>query len=289
MPGRCLSSENTEAYLQAVLEQVRAQGAVCANDLPPVPAPRKPKAGDWRRSIARWALEHHFGKGRLTVRARKSNFQRIYDLPERVIPDAQLQARADTHQSQRELLRMAAQSCGVAALQDLADYFRMSTRDAEPRIAELVEEGELNPVNVEGWDTPAWLAKDARIPRAIDGASLLSPFDPVVWYRPRAQRLFDFHYRIEIYVPAARRKWGYYVLPFRIGDDIVARVDLKADRKERRLLVQDAHLEADCDAAEVAGRLATELQALAGWLALDEVRVRRRTKFCNCLRQSLRA
>lgn len=280
---------DAESYLQTVLEQVREQGAVCANDLPPVPAPRKPKAGDWRRSIPRWALEHHFGKGRLTVRARKSNFQRIYDLPERVIPDVHLNTRLDTHKSQRALLRMAAQACGVANLQDLADYFRMSPRDAAPRIAELVEEGELSPVQVEGWDSPAWLARDARVPRAIRGASLLSPFDPVVWCRPRAERIFDFHYRIEIYVPAARRKWGYYVLPFRVGDDIVARVDLKADRKERLLRVQDAHLEAGCDAADVAARLATELQALADWLQLDTVRVRRRTKFCNSLRLALRA
>ena len=168
----------------------------------------------------------------MAVRERLSNFQRVYDLSERLI-DEELHAQelsvADQH---RELLRMAARSLGVATLQDLADYYRMSPRDAAPRVLELVDSGELSPVEVEGWQAPAYLATGVRIPRQIDTSALLSPFDPVVWYRPRAERLFDFHYRIEIYVPEAQRRWGYYVLPFLMDDRIVARVDLKADRKK---------------------------------------------------------
>jgi hypothetical protein len=159
----------------------------------------------------------------------------------------------------------------------------MSPRDAAPRIEELVEEGTLSCVEVENWQEPGYLSASARLPRAIEGASLLSPFDPIVWYRPRAERLFDFHYRIEIYVPAAKRKWGYYVLPFRLGDRIVARVDLKADRKSGRLLVLAAHEEPGVPTGDVADTLAGELRALSEWLSLDTIRVTRRGDFARAL------
>ena len=157
-------------------------------------------------------------------------------------------------------------------MKDLADYYRMTARDAAPRVTELVEEGALQPVRVEGWKDQAYLAKTARFPRRIEGASLLSPFDPIVWYRPRAARLFDFEYRIEIYVPEARRRWGYYVLPFLLGDRIVARVDLKADRKAGALLVNSLHHEAGTDQKKTEAALADELGALAQWLGLESTR-----------------
>ena len=140
---------------------------------------------------------------------------------------------------------------------------------------DLVEEGTILPVSVDGWSEQAYLASTAKLPRSIRGASLLSPFDPVVWFRPRAERLFDFHYRIEIYVPATKRKWGYYVLPFRLGDQIVARVDLKADRKQKRLCVQAVHDEADIDQSLCVDSLARELRALADWLGLEQIDVKR--------------
>jgi uncharacterized protein YcaQ len=261
-----------KAYLDAVLDQVRQDGAVTAGDLPPVPGPKR-KPGDWHRSIPRWALEYHFARGDLAVVGRLPNFQRVYDLPERVIPEEFRVVAPDRESAQRELLRRAADAMGVATRHDLADYFRMSPRDVLPRIEELVEEGHLAPVAVEGWREPGYLSSQARLPRSVGGASLLSPFDPVVWYRPRAERLFDFHYRIEIYVPAAARKWGYYVLPFRMGDRIVARVDLKADRKNSRLLVLAAHEEPGVQGSVCAERLAIELTSLGEWLTLGGVQV----------------
>ncbi len=264
--------QNRKAYLAAVLDQVRHEGALTASDLPAAPGPER-KPGDWHRSIPRWALEYHFARGSLAVRERLPNFQRVYDLPERVLPPQYLERSVPHDEAARELLRLAARSLGVATLQDLADYYRMSPRDAAPRVAELVEEGTLHPVSVDGWRYAAYLCLGARIPRAIKGASLLSPFDPVVWYRPRAERLFDFHYRIEIYVPAAKRKWGYYVLPFRVGDEIVARVDLKADRQAQRLLVLGAHDEPGVDRLACCDCLAAELHALKDWLGLEAIDV----------------
>jgi uncharacterized protein YcaQ len=185
------------------------------------------------------------------------------------------------------LLSKASVSLGIATSHDLADYYRMKIVDVTPRIEELVEEGALSPVNVDGWSEPAFLSAAARSPRKISGASLLSPFDPLIWFRPRAKRLFDFDYRIEIYVPEAKRRWGYYVLPFREGDRISARVDLKADRKASRLLVRQAHLEAGADRQDTAAALARELQALAGWLQLESVKIEKASAFEKTLASAL--
>jgi len=163
----------------------------------------------------------------------------------------------------------------------------MSPGKVLPRIAELVEEGQLSPVEVEGWQEPGYLSSQANLPRSVGGASLLSPFDPVVWFRPRAERLFDFHYRIEIYVPEAKRKWGYYVLPFRMGDRIVARVDLKADRKNARLLVLAAHEEPGISGQLCAERLAVELTSLSQWLTLESVHVSQNSDFARVLAAAL--
>jgi hypothetical protein len=273
-------------YLDAVLEQVRRDGALTSADLPSLPGPKR-RPGDWHRSVPRWALEYHFARGDLAVSHRLDNFQRVYDLPERVIPRPHLDAAVDRETADREMLRRASEALGVATLRDLADYFRMSPKDAAPRVVELLEEGALARVDVEHWDEPGYLSVAARLPRAIDGASLLSPFDPIVWHRPRAERLFDFHYRIEIYVPAEKRKWGYYVLPFRLGDRIVARVDLKAERQCGRLMVLAAHEEPGVAAGPCAEALAAELRALSEWLSLDTIRVTRGGDFAGTLAQAL--
>lgn len=269
-----LKMRNRKTYLESALRQVQEQGALTANDLPPVPGPRR-NPGDWHRSIPRCALEFHFANGSLAVADRLPNFQRVYDLPSRVIPDHHLGRKMEQRDARLELVRRATVSLGVATLQDIADYFRMTAREVAPLLAELCAAGELTELTVESWEQPAYLHKDAKLPRVIAGESLLSPFDPVVWFRPRALRLFDFHYRIEIYVPAAKRKWGYYVLPFRLGDQIVARVDLKADRQNRRLLVLAVHEESHTEQGACVASLARELTRLREWLDLDEVRISR--------------
>ena len=263
--------DDPDDYLQRILERVERDGAVTANDLPEARSLPRNKPGDWHRPVQRWALEHHFGRGQLGVRERLRNFQRVYDLPKRLIDDEHRLVKIEKSAAQRELLRQSAASLGIASLHDLADYYRMSPRDAAPLVDDLVEEGALSPVEVEGWTQPALLSDRASCPREIRGASLLSPFDPVVWYRPRVERLFGFEYRIEIYVPAAKRRWGYYVLPFRLGDRLVARVDLKADRKKSALLVRGTHYEDDFDRGEAESALRDELDQLREWLELESI------------------
>ena len=270
-------------YLADALKLVKENdGPVTAQDLPPMAGPKR-KPGDWHRSMPRWALDYHFGSGELAVADRLPNFQRLYDLPERLIDDEHRLKNHSREEAQRELLRLAANAYGVGTARDLGDYFRMSSKDVMPRLDELEEEGAIRKVAVEGWAEPAYLSKTARIPRSVSCASMLSPFDPIVWFRPRAERLFDFHYRIEIYVPANKRKWGYYVLPFLLDERIVARVDLKADRKNKLLLVLACHKEADIDEAKAVAKLANELHSLAGWLDLERVKVSRRGPFARQL------
>jgi uncharacterized protein YcaQ len=275
-------------YLSQILELITNNGAMTSRDLPPVAGPKR-KPGDWHRSLPRWALECHFGRGAVAVADRLSNFQRVYDLPERLIDAQHLKRRVSREDAQRELLRLAAASCGIATMNDLADYYRMSPREAAPRVAELVETGDVLQVSVEGWKEPGLLAKGSRTPRKLTCSSLLSPFDPVVWFRPRAERLFDFHYRIEIYVPANKRKWGYYVLPYLLDDRIVARVDLKADRRNKQLLVLATHKEENIDEDRSIEHLAEELKSLASWLDLERVKVSRRGPYARKLADCVKA
>jgi uncharacterized protein YcaQ len=288
-PGSPITKlKGKSTYLKQVLDLIVNSGAVTSRDLPPVAGPKR-KPGDWHRSLPRWALECHFGRGAVAVADRLPNFQRVYDLPERLIGAQHLERRVARKDAQRELLRLAAESYGIATLRDLADYYRMSPREAAPRVAELVETGDVCQVSVEGWKEPGFLARGARTPRKLSCSSLLSPFDPVVWFRPRAERLFDFHYRIEIYVPANKRKWGYYVLPFLLDDRIVARVDLKADRKNRQLLVLATHKEENIDEDRSIEYLAGELKSLASWLDLERVKVSRRGPFARKLAEFIKA
>ena len=287
-------------WVDRVLEEVRSRGPLAADDLaaPAVESDRIEKvvamrADDrmraWLGTARRATLEAYFGRGVLTVTERRSNFSRVYDLAERVIPAELRRQRIGRQAAERALLRLAGRAQGVGAVADLADYYRMPVRAARRRIAELVEAGELREVRVEGWREPAYLDPGARLARRIDASALLSPFDPVVWTRSRVARLFDFDYRIEIFVPQAKRRWGYYVLPFLLGDRLVARVDLKADRKARRLLVLAAHIEPEAEPGGVAEALASELQTMALWLGLETVAVGRRGGFARLLGAAVRA
>ena len=275
-------------YLDRVIEIVRQQGPITSRDLPPFNEPKR-KPGEWHRSVPRWSLEFHFGAGRVAVADRLPNFQRVYDLPERLIDEEYRTQCWSDDDARRELLRRAATACGIATARDLADYYRMPPREAEPRLSELVEEGVIAEVSVEDWAETGYLAAGASIPRRVAAAALLSPFDPLIWFRPRTERLFGFHYRIEIYLPAHKRKWGYYVLPFLLGEQIVARVDLKADRKSSTLLVQAAHLEEGADALSVARALSRELRELSSWLGLTAIKVGRRGSLVRTLRQAVAA
>ena len=251
--------------LEDVLEQIRERGPLPARELD---GQRPRKSGPWWDwSDSKKAIEMLFWSGQVTS-ARRRNFERLYDLPERVIPRAVLDAPTpEAADAQRELVATAARSLGVAALPELRDYFRLPADVVRPRIEELVETGELLPVEVEGWKLPAYLHRTARIPRAVDARALLGPFDNLLWERGRVQRLFDFRFSFEIYVPKPKRVYGYYVLPFLLGDRLVARVDLKADRQAGRLLAHAIHLEDDAP-PETGAALAEELELLAGWLEL---------------------
>jgi hypothetical protein len=269
-------------YVDWVVDQVRTRGPLTADQIPePEGTPRR-IPGAWH-TVPRAVLEAHFGRGVLAVADRKPNFARAYDLAERVIPSEHWRSVLPGDEAQRELLRRAACSMGVATRADLADYYRMPVRTTSGHVAELVEAGDLRVVQVEGWKEPAYLHRSAHLPRRISACALLSPFDPVVWYRPRLAKLFEFEYRLEIWIPSAKRRWGYYVLPFLLGDRLVARVDLKADRTERRLLVLAASAERDADEGSVAEALASELRVMADWLGLDSVVIERRGSLARAL------
>jgi uncharacterized protein YcaQ len=278
-----------------VLDAVRERGPVTARDLDEdFSGPRTKEHWGWNWSDARKVLDYLFLVGDLAIAGRNGSFEVQYDVPERVLPAAVLEAPEPTpHEAAVELVRRAARSHGVASAACLADYYRMRLQpsdglaNARHAIEELVAAGELEPVRVQGWGRPAYLHRDARLPRRVEARTLLSPFDPVVWERARTEALFDFHYRIEIYVPAPQRRFGYYVLPFLLGERIVARVDLKADRPGRQLLVRSAHPEPDAP-AETAAELAAELWRLAGWLGLDEVVVEPRGPLAPALASEVR-
>jgi uncharacterized protein YcaQ len=275
-----------------LVEQVRTAvaglpGPVTARELEVVLGSGGPRSRDhwgWNWSDARKVLDFLYMCGELAIAGRTSQFEVRYDLPERVLPPEVLAAPTpDPQEAVTELVRRAARSHGVATASCLADYYRERWQPVPDRpevpsvkvaVERLVEEGELLPVRVEGWGRQAWLHRDARLPRRVRARTLLSPFDPVVWERERTQQLFDFHYRIEIYTPAAQRVHGYYVLPFLLGDELVARVDLKADRRASGGTLQVAASWAEPGApAETAVELAAELERLAGWLGLSGIQV----------------
>ncbi|HEX5088051.1 MAG TPA: crosslink repair DNA glycosylase YcaQ family protein [Nocardioides sp.] len=272
-----------------LLAEISARGPSTARELDDG-TPRDKTNWGWNWSEARKALDFLYMVGELAIAGRNSQFEVVYDLPERVLPAAVLALPTPTPQeATKELVRRAARSCGVATALCLADYYRLRQQPgagvpaAQTAIEELVEEGELLPVRIEGWRRPAYLHREARRPRKVDARAFLSPFDPVVWLRERTEHLFDFHYRIEIYTPADKRQYGYYVLPFLLRDEIVGRVDLKADRKEGRLLVKAAWAE-DGAPEDTTEELSEELRQLAGWLGLDDITVEPRGDLAPMLR-----
>ena len=270
------------------LELVAAQGPVRASATG-IPRPEPRPGHMWNWHDGKVALEYLFYTGQV-VSAGRVNFERLYDLPERVLPSEVLAAPTpEPADAQRQLIRIAAAALGVATEPDLGDYFRLPRADSKARVAELAAAGELVEAEVDGWGAPAYLWPDARRPRRIDARAILSPFDSLVWSRARAERLFGFRYRIEIYVPREQRVHGYYVLPFLLGDTLVGRVDLKSDRQNGSLLVQAAFAEPEVDTAHVAAELAAELRLTAGWLGLDDVVVRRRGDLAPALQRAIKS
>jgi uncharacterized protein YcaQ len=274
--------------VEFVLEMVRQRGPIRASDLAAKGRRREP--GEmWSWSEEKTALEYLFFAGRVCA-ARRVNFERLYDLPERVLPPRVLEAPTPSQEeAQRQLILIAAKRLGVATEADLGDYFRLPRAESKARVAELAEDGGLVTARVEGWRQPAYLSTErpAGLRRVATARALLSPFDSLVWARERTERLFDFRYRIEIYVPAPKRVYGYYVLPFLLGDRLVARVDLKSDRQAGVLRVRGAFAEPQVDTALVAKELADELRLLSDWLGLGGVSVARKGDLAAPLRGAL--
>ena len=257
-------------FVDRALGEIATRGPMSASDLE---IGHKGAGGWWGWSEAKRALECLFWAGELTTHTRRGTFERVYGLPHTVLPKAVAEAPTPPRdEAQRQLLRIAARAMGVATMRDLRDYFRMGVEETRARVGELVEAGDLMEVAVKGWREAAYLDPVARRPRRIDAAALLSPFDNLVWFRERTERMFGVRLRLEIYTPAHKRTHGYYVLPFLEGDALTARVDLKADRKAGVLIVQASHAE-PWASAETPVRLAAELRRMAGWLGLESVRV----------------
>jgi uncharacterized protein YcaQ len=273
-------------YLDAVLAEVRERGPLQASDLDD---PGERRGPWWGYGKGKIALESHFGMGTVAIAGRR-NFARLYDLRERVLP-ARVRERPapDAAEAARELLLLAARHHGVGTARDLADYYRLPVNESKRHLEDLADEGALQRAQVEDWREVAYLHPQARLPRRVEARALLSPFDSLVWERERTSRLFDFDYRIEIYTPAPRRRYGYYVLPFLLGDRLVGRVDVKADRERAALVARAAHLEPAEDAAAVAPHLAEELRSMADWLELERVEADRRGDLAPALSSALTA
>jgi uncharacterized protein YcaQ len=269
--------DDNKTFVKRMLKHVETNGPTTAREL----STRTEKRGadkktwwDWDES--KTALEYLFLTGQLMSRGRGTDFARIYDTPERVLPMNILNAPTPTeHSARKQLLVRSAIAQGVATATDLADYYRQKPAVVKPMIAELLVEGELREVAVDGWTEKAFVHRSAKLPKQLHATALLSPFDSLVWCRPRNERLFDFHYRIEIYTPKEKRKFGYYVLPFMMNGQMVGRVDLKADRANSKLLVHSVHTEKGIKRATISDALDNELRAMALWLELDEVSNRR--------------
>ena len=263
--------DNNKVFVKRMLKHVETNGPTTAREL----STRTEKRGadkktwwDWDES--KTALEYLFLTGQLMSRGRGTDFARIYDTPERVLPPNILNASAPTeHDARKQLLVRSAIAQGVATATDLADYYRQKPAAVKPLITELLEEGELREVAVDGWAEKAFVHRSAKLPKKLYATALLSPFDSLVWCRPRNERLFDFHYRIEIYTPKEKRKFGYYVLPFMLDGQMVGRVDLKSDRANSKLLVRSVHTEKGIKRSNISDALDNELRAMAAWLQLS--------------------
>jgi uncharacterized protein YcaQ len=284
--------ERHPGLVDDVLAVVKEQGPIGAGALEKaLEAPTRPRpsgASWWERSDVKRICEFLFGTGVLTTGTRR-HFERLYDLPERVLPPAVLAApRPSADEAARTLVLGSASALGVATEPELRDYYRLAPKRSQAAVAELVDAGELEQVQVRGWDRPAYRLPGARVPRRITGRALLCPFDPLIWERARTERIFGFHYRIEIYVPEPKRQYGYYVFPFLLDGELVGRVDLKADRAAGVLRVPGAFAEPGADLPRVTAELAEELQVMAEWLGLDGVEVGERGDLAAPLRRQSR-
>ena len=293
--GKALGASRAR-FIESVYREVADRGAVAAGE---ISIAGKKTGPWWGWSPGKEAVEILLAQGRLMVAGRR-RFERLYDVTERVIPQRILDVPPVAERdAQKELFVRATRAMGVGTAKDVAQYFhvdawwdRQSTNGrrapskAQDLFDELVAEGRLQVVNVEGWKRNGYMIPDASIPRAVDARALVSPFDPLMWARKWTTSIFDFDYQIEIYVPAPWRVYGYYVLPFLLGDRFAARVDLKADRKASTLIVHSAYVEAGLDAARVADALAGELRSLAGWLSLEKLKVGARGNLARDLRRS---
>ena len=287
-----------KAYVEAVFREIAERGPIAAGD---ISIAGKSTGPWWGWSDGRLAVEFLFRQGRVAVAGRK-NFERLYDLTERVIPSSVLDAPPiSPRDAKKELLVRAARAMGVGTAKDIAQYYHVDgfwDRSSEagrrpivkpqPMFDELEEDGRLERATIDGWKQPAYVVPDVAIPKSINARAIVSPFDPLMWERSWTRAVFGFEYQIEIYVPAPKRVYGYYVLPFLMGDRFAARVDLKADRKASKLLVHSAHVEVGRDESEVADALAVELSAVAEWLSLESISVARKGNLSRALRRSLR-
>jgi len=275
------------AYVQAVLDEVRERGSVTGGTLTdPRPLPGD-GSGWWNRSLGVMALDWLFRVGELGIR-RQGNFEKVFVPFERIVP-AEIQAIATPafDDAFADLLVQAVAALGVGTAKDVADYFRFSVREVRPVLADLVESGRILAATVKGWSQPAFADPDAKVPRAITGATVLSPFDPVVWHRERAERIWGFEYRIEIYVPANKRQYGYYVLPVMVDGDLVARLDVKTDRANGTLRIQSAHAEVGCDTKSNAQRVGDAVNDLAQLVGVEQVEVVDKGDFAPLLRRAI--
>jgi uncharacterized protein len=269
-----------KAFLKSTLEHIQNNGSIRSSE---VPGGGKSEGGWWGWSKGKMTLETLFDQGLLTA-ATRQGFERIYDLPERVLPsDILNKPTPGERESFRILIEKSAEALGIATEFDLRDYFRLPVAEARQAVLDNVEAGILLPVSVEGWKPQAYLHRDAKIPRKAGATALLSPFDPIVWDRDRAERLFNFHYRIELYTPGPKRKFGYYVLPFMVGEKLGGRLCLKSDRESGTLLVNRSHVESDQNQNDVAPAIAKEVQLMSQWLGLGKVKIARTGNFAKAL------
>ncbi len=271
-------------YVESVRDEIAAHGPLTVSDLSD---PGDRTGPWWGHGKGKTALDWLFAKGQITA-YRNGSFGRLYDIPERVIAKEHLEAPAPPkREAFRQLLQLAARHHGIGTATDLADYYRLHRPTARTVVAEMAAAGEIEEVEVAGWKHPGYADPGAKLPRKISGATLLSPFDSLIWERDRTERLFGFHYRIEIYVPQPKRVYGYYVLPFMVDGELVGRVDLKSDRKSAVLLVQGSYVEPGRDAAAVSARLAPELKGMSQWLGLRDIQLARRGNLAAALRKVL--
>ena len=260
-------------YVQSVLDEVRERGAVTGGELSdPRPLPGD-GSGWWHRSLGVLALDWLFRVGELGVR-RQGNFEKVFSPLDSIIPsEIAALPTPSVQEAQRELAMQAVQAVGVGTANDVADYFRLPVREIRVALDDLVEDGRVVPAAVKGWNKPAFADPDAKTPRAISGATVLSPFDPVVWYRDRAERIWGFHYRIEIYVPAAKRQYGYYVLPVLVDGELVARLDVKTDRNAGVLRILSSHAEEGSADLATASRVLEAIDGLARFVQMEQVEI----------------